>query len=422
MMTEAIIMNDINWYPYKQTLSLCLILALGLALTAAPPLARAEQTGEVTGIFNVASAPEITNISVKPHGEEDEATSLTPLQKYKITVEVSSSNTIDDLSILKVALWYDENGNDHGEGNFDEVSGNINFQEEQCGTQYAWGSNAQQDATIVWDRDGTSYYPENEEGWGEGDWKEWGIGEPFINSNQHSHNWGLESYSVPDDFSSDTFSFVFTVRISRAALKTYGDAKWQVAAKVVSQSELDHYLAYSTGESPNYGLSMNWYGGMSVPSDHTVDWGNLPVGIDFDDEDARQRIFFEGKNMTVYANGYYGRQVKADTAWDKVGEGEPESVSRTENADAENTFALRIRANAGTDIDYDEGTAKDLPICGEGQEDFVDIEINRSPTTLAGRTVSNDYMYIKLNETFHAATYSGKITFGIFDENEPPGN
>ncbi len=401
-------MNDINWYPYKQTLSLCLVLALVLALTLAPPLARAEQTGEVTGIFNVATAPEITNISVKPHGEEDEATSLTPLQKYDITVEVSSSNTINDLSMLKVALWYDENGNDYGEDKFDEVSANLTFHDEEWGTAIA-GSDQQKHGTIFWDRDNIMGCP----------WERDDPNKPYFNDTEMATRWVIEDYNVPEegDFDSDTFSFTFTVWVSRVALKTYDEAKWQVVARVVSQSELDHYLVYnSTGEPANYGLSMNWYGEVIVPSNHIVDWGILPVGINFDDEVARQRIFFEGKNMTVYANGYYGRQVKADTEWFKESGGDLSSVLRTENADAENTFALRIRASAGGDIDYDEDTAKDLPISGEGEEDFIDLLREVEPTKQQGSIVSNDYMYIKLNETFPSATYSGNITFGIFND------
>lgn len=400
-------MNDNNRYSYKQVISFGLVLALVLALTAAPPLARAEQTGEVTGIFNVATAPEITSISVKPYGGSEEATSLTPMQKYDITVEVSSSNTINDLSMLKVALWYDEDGNDYGEAKFDEVSANLTFHEEG---KMISGADQQKYSTIFWDRDNVLECP----------WDRDDPNKPYFNDREMTFRWVLEGYSVPEqesDFENETFSFEFTVRISRVALKTYEDAKWQVAAKVFNQSELEDYLVYSAGSPDIYGLTMNWYGQVSVPSDHIVDWGKLQAGIDFDDEAARQRVFDQPKNMTVYANGYYGRQVKADTEWHNIDDGEPSSVMRTENAEDENTFALRIRPSVGHGgQEYKAEDAISLPLSVEDEEKFVTLLENLEATERLGIPVSDDHMYIKLNETFPSATYSGNITFGIFND------
>jgi hypothetical protein len=352
-----------------------LLLAIFMLATIISPSVFASQTGAITGKFGTTTAPVVTEILIHNAAAEALPTtttvvpaSLTPQQEYDIKVTVTDTDTIDELNNLVVKLWHDSDGNAHVESDFNSKTAD---------TQTA--------AIITWTRSG------NTAALTPGD-----------------TTWSLVGSTLPTAFEGTSFTFVFRVKIGKVATATTDNAKWQVAAKATDAGSLNGYRAYNVSET--YGLPMDWYGETTVPQDHEVVWGSLTSGINFNADNAKQRVFsgVDSNVISFIANGNYGEQVKAATSWTKVGGGDP--VIRNADAEAENTFALAVDV-----VDtYDAGTAKTL----SASADFSTTQPRTTgvQTTEAGQNKDDYYMFIKLNSSFPTGSvYSGAITFGIYN-------
>lgn len=359
--------------------STAILLAL-LMLAAIFSPAVFANPGEITSKFGTTTAPEVTELSVHDlPGEEDPlgsgaaATGFTPQQEYDIKVTVTDADTIDELSTLVVKLWHDESGSNHDVADFNGVT-----------------ESASDGAVITWTRSGTT-----------------------VALTPGETTWSLVDSTLPTVFEGTSFTFVFRVKIGKVATETTGDAKWQVAAKAIDQGSLTGYLAHSVEST--YGLPMAWYGETLVPENHEVNWGSVSAGINFDADNAKQRVFSgeESSVITFIANGNYGEQVKAATEWTKTTSGDgPASVTRNDDAGSADTFALAV----GINDTYTAETAKTLP----DSVDFGDTPTRGTgvQTAETGQNQSDYYMFIKLNQSFadgNPSAYSGAITFGIFN-------
>ena len=325
--------------------------------------------GEVTGTFGTTEAPQISSLVVYDAGTTDVAASLTPTQQYDVSITVTDADGIGELDNILLRFWYDFSGSgaEYTRGDFDAATMIAN----NARIQFTWNRDTNTAAMY----DGFS-----------------------------GTTWQLVSSTLPDgaflDNSENTsFTFVFRVQISKVAVEAINGNVWQIAALVTDSGEMTAYL-HNGGGTP--GVPCSWYGEISVPDSYTVDWGNIPPGIDFSNASARE--FVDGV-INFKANGNYSKQIKSGTSWTRSGGGDPAVLSN--DAGSANTFALK--ALLAPD---DYSTAVGIPATG----DFVSLDDTGTYTLEVGDEtfqVMDQNLYIKLNDTFNQGIYSGTLTYGI---------
>jgi len=206
--------------------------------------------------------------------------------------------------------------------------------------------------------------------------------------------WSLDASTLPEDpggpsndFDLTTFTFVFTLTVGKVATETTGSDSWQIAAKATDNIPQTDF---------NYdadGAAMNWYGEITVPA-ATVDWGQLPGGIDFTDTGAQEAI---GVTITYIANGAYDEKVSSSATW--TGGTYTTTLDATGVVSSAQQFALKADDTATY--------ASAILVDAAG----VTIDDTGTQTTEAGDAVTTNNLWIKLATSFNKDTYTGTITY-----------
>lgn len=234
---------------------LSVIAVLLLISVLSPATVFAAETGDVTGQFSVGQPPTVDSVSLSQ-------TAMVPQTSYNVTVQVSDTDTLDDLTTVVFKVWYDSNGSTPLQTEFDSAAANT----QTC-------------AIITWTN-----------------------GSGFDISSGSTTTWALGSCTEPTlTNTTGSFSFVFTP--GKVAYETTGSDKWQIAAKATDAS---------AGTGWNYdgeGASMNWYGQITVPTT-TIDWGTLVGGTDFS-----STLKALGNTINYVANGNYAEHIRSTATW-----------------------------------------------------------------------------------------------------------
>lgn len=415
MMEAAIIMNDINRYPYKQVISLGLVLLLVFIISLLPATVLADPLeGEITGIFSITTEPEVLGIEVYDAGAETVPQSLTPTQTYDIIVEVKNEGSIEQLEQVELLMWYDEDGesnpSDPGSYFWDHFPG-AGERDGRDLIRFHWDGNLF----------GTQQYVE-------GTTHTWDIIRDDPDGSYGSYSkiiFNEEKYDGDLD-EIETAKIKFTVTVGKVATHTDGEGSvWQIGARATSPGDLEDWRAYSAGE--NYGLPMDWYGEIEVPEDlddpespenYQVKWSDAHSGMGFDHPNAHRKVFFDeaDKRLKFISNGTYVEQVKASEQWVNT-ENQDDVVNLVsgETVDA-GQFALQLGINASPEPEYGDIAGDKVDIL---HADFAIASERGEQTQEDGDKIFDYHIFLKLGDGFTGgATYQGNIIFGITNNTE----
>ena len=354
----------------KRILALCLVFMLSLSLVT-PAAAGTE--GPVTGRFGTSAVPTVNSIAVYTDAAlTSPATSLTPQQTYWVKVSVTDNDGIGNLSKIYTHLWWDS----------DTTSGS------------AWS------------------------GYGAGNTPELDMGYTFINtagtwSDAYTSGttWAFALVSAPtvaqsSDTNITTFDFVYSVKIGKAARETTGVDRWQLPA--IAEDAQAQTAQNAVLQGSLYGLWMNWYGEVIVPSSYTVDWGIVPSGMNFNSASAVEQITLAAGGVKYIANGEWLWQYKAAPTWTNGGS---QTFTLSASPTTVNTFSLKV---------WPSGVLGDpitLGLVLPAGDTFVDGTAGGwtgQPRTAEIGNPTEPSLYLKLSPTVtNGGYFTGAITFGI---------
>lgn len=324
---------------------IALVLAMLLVMTVASPAVLAAPEGQVTGRFGINAPPTITSVSLTP-------TAVTPQTSSTVSVVVSDSDNISDLSTLVVKVRYDADGGIPTVGEFDAASAGV----QTAVAIVTWTHTGGNNSTTVLTPAATT--------------------------------WSVSGYTVPTtngNFNGTSFTFSFPITIGKVATETSGSALWQIDAKATD----------SVGQTAyNYdaeGAAMNWYGEITVPAG-TLDWGSLPPGSDFA---ATSKPF--GSTIAFVANGPYDERVRSSASWT----GATYTATLDATGAAANAGQFSLRADDTSTL----GSAVLVDSTG------VTVDDTGVQTAEAGDSAANYYLWLKLAPVFNKDVYNGTITF-----------
>jgi len=342
-------------------------LVIGIVLTlliasVAPVFATPE--GSITGTFGINAPPTVDSVILTP-------IAMDPQSEYSVSVQVTETDTINDLSTVVLKLWYDSDGTAPTGVKFDGQSADV----QNC-------------AVITWtatEAGGTSY-------------------DGSAALTPAGTSWSLGTCTLPQkqpgDFGLTTFTFSFGFTVGKVATETTGPALWQIAAEATdSKSQVS---AWSVNSYDADGTAMDFYGEISVPGGITVSWAGLAPGTNFDDDTASEQAV--GDTISYIANGAYDKQVKthgaggpADATWH--GATDNAILDATGVCDDSQEFALKASV---------DGTLTNAQLVDTAG---VVIEGTGGQTTEATDPVSTMTLWLKLNSSFAKDTYTGTITY-----------
>ncbi len=257
--------------------------------------------GPVTSSFSTTVSPVTNGISVFEAGTSIPVAGFTPQHSYDIKISITDNDGLGDLKRVHVKLWYDNYGNNVGEAQFNSL-------------MYPESSSYEE---IIWTRSNNAIY----------------------SSSQSDSTWQFPSSVLPTnsflaDNKNTSFDFVFTVNPGKVSTETTGDARWHVAVLTTDTANYANFKAYTDKGVP--GLFMNWYG--EVYADPvTVEWGSVPLGMNFEDDPARQTLGV-GKGVNYISNGFFTAGIKASTTWSTT---QGSSLTLASTTAKENTFSLK---------------------------------------------------------------------------------
>ncbi|MCX8126447.1 MAG: hypothetical protein N3E40_04860, partial [Dehalococcoidia bacterium] len=208
-------------------------------------------------------APVVNSINLYATGSG--STSMTPQASgYHVDVNVTDQNKLSDLNTIKVTIFYDADGSVNWPG---DVPTSANTQ-----------------TTVI---------------------LTWANGSGFSINAGSPTTWTIGTCSAPS-LSGKTGTFQFDFTVGKVAKETTGSAKWFIYAIATDKSSAtgdNHYP--SSG-----GITMNWYGELTLSSSGTIDWSSVEPGTDFGDTTKQTGI-----GATYIANGDYDEKVSSTAYW-----------------------------------------------------------------------------------------------------------
>jgi hypothetical protein len=290
----------------KRTLAFLVTLVLMMALLPVAAFADEDQTA---GQFTAGNAnPTIAagDVGIYETDHTTAVTAMTPGAEYAAKVTVTDANTLDDLSTVKVTIFFDADGDDDS-------------------ADVPVAGNTQTAAILTW----TNGSPSS-----------WSI------SAGAGTTWAIVTGNcVEPSLSASTGTWWFHFRPGKVATEA---TDWDAYA-----------VANDGGGSPGgcYDASdydMNWYGEVTV-STALVDWGELQPGTDY--------TIQTGISATYLANGGYNQQVKASGSWAGVtytaalnASGAPAGNEFSLMADDDATLAGAVQVLSAAYTSFDTGT------------------------------------------------------------------
>ena len=359
-----------------------ILLTLALVLSFASP-AMAGEEGPITGSFTLKVPPAITGLKVYTDNTlTTVATSLKPTTKYWVKVSVTDNDGLDDLTNLKVAMFYAS------------ASGPSNATVDSKLIDTAAASTLE---TMTWERStntitnaltGTTWIAEASPA------------NPLPTADK-----------IADGTTTTSYDFVFRVTIGKVAQETADPAanKWQIAAVVSDSSSYNAHASFN--DNGVYGLPMDWYGEIIVPVGTTIDWGSVQTGMTFgfaNGSGAVPTVVGTGASpMTYITNGDYSDGVKV-TSDNLTWETPDLNAVTLKNAhgNAANTFSLEVvKGTAAPDL----ANAITIP-----ENSYTAFTSAGTITTETGTIDGNFIIYLSLSDNItYPGTYTGAINFVI---------
>ncbi len=255
------------------------LVVLSLLLVSMPSLAVfAAESGSSSGSFTVGgNVPQVT--AFQTYSDADcltEASNFTPQLTYYAKVSVSDANTVNDIQVVTVKIYYD-----------DDVSSPVDESTIVAGAAQTAAILTWTKATGLWTID---------------------AGTPTT--------WTVESAScvIPADMGETTGDWIFAFKVGKVATESLGDAGWEMHARVTDSTFYTHGM-YLMGKQ------VLWYGQITV-STANVDFGVVNTNTGFADNVNE----VTGITLTAISNGDFWGQAKSSATWAGV----------THNADFDN--------------------------------------------------------------------------------------
>jgi len=329
-------------------------VALALLVALMPTAALALEEGSASGSFTAANVdPAADAVALwTTGGTPAETTAMTPQVEYNVKVTVTDANTLDDLSTVKVTIFYDADG--------------VYAPADVPGV-----GNTQTAAILTW----TNATPST--------WT--------IDAISGGGTWSIEDTNCVEPTltgSSGTFEFHF--KPGKVATETIAPAKWHIYAEADDGGG-------NPGSNTKQNLTMNWYGEITVNT-ASVDWGSIAPGANFAGSTKQTGI-----SVTYIANGAYDEKVAASSPW--TGASGNATLDATGTCANANEFALKA--------DDTMGLASAVLVTASPT--YVAIDVTGVQTAEAGDTVTTNTMWLKLATPFTDDTYSGTSYYQIAD-------
>lgn len=240
----------------RAALSIGMILLL---LGGMPGIILAATESTTTGSFTASNvAPTVSSVDLwTTGGGASSTTTMTPQVQYNVKVAVTDNNTLDDLTTVKVYIYYD------ADGTYD------------AGDRPGAG-NTQTCAILTWTNPNT--------------WE--------IDPNA-STTWAVVSGSCSaPSLSGSTGTFQFHFKPGKVATESPGADEWHIYAVANDGT--------ATGDNYLENLEMNWYGEITGVT-ATSSFGTVSLGA--------TAVISGTISATYIANGAYDEQVKSSATW-----------------------------------------------------------------------------------------------------------
>jgi hypothetical protein len=264
---------------FKRKLSTLLALVAVLSLLLTPAVYAAE--GTTQGSFGAASMPPTVDFIqiFTDSGCTTVATSMDPLTQYWAKVTVTSPNKLKHLNEVKATLFYNN-------------SGNPNMAAPGTG-------DTQTSAILTCTIGGPPGYAIS-----------WAI-DPLGGGT----TWQLGTGTAPANLNVTTGDWIFAFTPGKVATEATGAALpgpdvWDAQGLATNRNS-------QTGELYRRGKYMNCYSEISVTG--SVNWGDVPLGLTFEDATYNPRPASDNISINYIANGDYASDIKS-TDWTSGGE------------------------------------------------------------------------------------------------------
>jgi hypothetical protein len=178
----------------------------------------------------------------------------------------------------------------------------------------------------------------------------------------------------------------------KVANESAGVAEWHIYV-VANDSSL-------TGSGYQEDLEMNWYGQIDMTTS-SVDWGDVDAGLHFAEDGNSEET---GITVTYIANGDYNEQIAASSPWLSTGPGADATLDADGVPSAANSFSLKA-----DDTDT-MGSAVDV---NTEPSNYITIDSGGTLTSESGNPETTNTIWLSLNDTFVADTYTGTIYYQI---------
>jgi hypothetical protein len=327
-------------------------MVLSLLIAVMPSLAVfAAESGSSSGSFTVGG--EVPHIDAfQTYSDADcltQANDFTPQLTYYAKVTVSDANTLNDIQVVTVKIFYD----DDTATPIDEST--IVAGDAQTAAILTWTK-----TTGLWTID---------------------AGTPTT--------WAIVSGScVTPTMGDTTGDWIFAFKVGKVATESVGDAGWGMHARVTDGTFYTHGL-YLTGKQ------VLWYGQITV-STANIDFGTVNVNTGFADNVNE----VTGITLTTISNGDFWGQAKSSATWHGANPLNSADFDDTGACANPNEFSLKVWC------DDTFGSAVQVTIAGANITTMTQ-------TTETGMQRTEITLWLKIASVFPIDTYSGTVYFMV---------
>jgi len=313
-------------------------------------------TGASTGTFTTAnSTPQVTNLELYSDlACTTPATHMDPQVTYYVKFTVTDLNSLNDIALITVKLFYDAAGTD--------------LIDESTITAGA----AKTAAILTWTKSGDAW---------------------AIDPTGGGTSWYLDTASclhpTGGALGNNTGDWKFAFKPGKVATESLGSADWDIHARATDS------LA-ATGGMYKYDKGMNWYGEVAV-STPSVTWLSIAPGTDFGGTDSQKTDI----SVKYIANGNYNEKVKSTATW--VGANNTANLDDV-TGDCTNPLDFALKAYHNATI----GSSVLVDTTGVVIHDTVTPP---TQTLESGNTEGANTLWLKLNNSFPNDTYTGTLTY-----------
>jgi hypothetical protein len=357
-----------------------LMMVLVLATVNTMPVA-ASDDGPVSSSFSLKVPPALTGLQVFTDSSlTTVATGLQPTQTYWVKVSVTDNDGLNDLTSLKVVMFYSE----AGEPTISTVDWKATYATSLPETL----------EVLMWDRETNAITHTLD-------------GTTWVVSETAEHPLPTADKIAPGT-TTTSYDFVFQVKIGKVAEETANTNinKWQVAALALDANDYITYSIFSNNSV--FGLSMDWYGEILLPSSAIIDWGPVKSGLLMSEAAAAEAPSVDGIPVTIgyISNGDYSDGVKVTSSNLTWKAGTSGVTLKTNHLNAANTFSLKVKKGLPAKL------VGAIPVWENSNVAFTSEK--GIITSEEGMQDGNYTVYLGLsNNITYPGTYTGAINFVI---------